>query len=324
MIDFLVTFRCPSRCKHCCYRAGPERKGNMQSRDVQRYLEELSNTQTLESVGAHGGEPFLYFELLLSFFRKARELGIDKRWVITNGFWAKTNKIARMKLEKLKNAGLKSITFSVDGFHQEFIPLDTVKKGIKASTKIGFERVCVDSYFLGCPDNKNSYNLTTKRALEELSNMEGVEFHLRKADFEGRGAELANKIELKEEIPRGKCQAPFWIGEDIRNPRGVEIDFAGNVTLCPGIRIGKVGSRSLTQILEDYNCSEHPILSIIAREGPIGLWKLASEKGFSQKKNFADECHLCYEMRKFLRQHYPQHLAPMNCYSEPEHAKNTF
>jgi hypothetical protein len=316
MADFLVTFKCPSKCRHCCYRAGPERTGSMQLGDMQGYLEELCNTQPLESVGAHGGEPFLYFELLSSFFEKAKELGIEKRWVITNGFWAKTEKIAKMKLKKLNKAGLGSITFSVDGFHQEFISLDTVRKGIEAAVEIDFERVCVDSYFLGHPDLANSYNVVTRRALEELSNLEGVEFHLRKADLEGRGAELASIVQLKKEIPMDKCQAPFWIGEDIEDPRGVEIDFAGNVTLCPGILIGNAKSHSLSKILENYNCSEHPILSIIAREGPMGLWKLALEKGYSKKRDFADECHLCYEMRRFLWKHYPEHLAPKNCYFE--------
>ena len=313
-VDFLLTFKCPSKCRHCSYKAGPERTGYMKLEDAERYLKELTDTQPLQSIGAHGGEPFLYFELLKWIMEKAKELEVSRTWVITNGYWAKTKEIAKKKLVELKKAGLTSITFSVDGFHQEYIPLESVRNGIEAAATVGFERVCVDSYFLGHPDSDNFYNVLTRKAIESLGTLDKVEINKRQADFEGRAAELARYVESKPETPAGKCQVPFWIGGDLKDPQGVEIDFEGNVTLCPGICIGNTKIKSLTQILQNYDHLAHPILSIIAKEGPIGLLEVAISKGFGEQRKFIDECHLCYEVRKFLRRYYPQYLAPRNCY----------
>ena len=314
MVDFLLTFRCPSKCKHCCYKAGPERSGYMKLADAEKYLKELMDTQPLQSIGAHGGEPFLHFGLLKHIMKKAKELEVPKTWVITNGFWAKTGAVAKRRLVELKEAGLTNITFSVDGFHQEYIPLETVRNGIEAAVGVGFERVNVDSYYLGHPESGSSFNISTRDALESLKDLDGIEFHSGQADCEGRGAELAMYIESKEGTPTGKCQLPFWIGGDLKNPEAVEIDFEGNVTLCPGICIGNTQNQSLAQILQSYDFLEHPILSTVAEEGPVGLLKIAKTKGFKQHQKFVDECHLCYEMRKFLRPHYPQYLAPEDCY----------
>lgn len=315
-IDFLLTLKCPSKCKHCSYRAGPERTGFMSLRDAERWLTELLNTQPLKSFTVHGGEPFLYFEVLKGIFRKVKELGVQERWVITNGYWAKDFKIAKEYLNELKEAGLLGITFSVDAFHQEYIPLETVRTGIEAAVQIGFEKVAVDSYFLGCEDSDNEYDISTENAISGLKGLSDVQFSRFKATFEGRAAELiADDTEIENKVPTGKCQFPFWLGGDLKNPEGIEIDFEGNVTLCPGISIGNAKSESSVDILKGYDYRNHPIIKILAEEGPIGLMDLAREKGYEREQKYINECHLCYEMRKFLYQYYSHYLKPVSCYS---------
>lgn len=314
-VDFLLTFKCPSKCKHCSYRGGPERTGSLKLSDIKRYLREVTATQPLHSVGAHGGEPFLYFELLVQTMRNAKKLGVARTWVITNGFWAKNKTLAEERLTVLKEAGLKSITFSVDGFHREYVPFEDVKNGIEPALSVGFEKVWVDSYFLGSEDSNSFYNNLTKKTLRRLRNLGDIEINKREVDFEGRAAELLTKhVEPEQQTPTGRCLLPFWIGGTLRNPEVVEIDHEGNVTLCPGICIGNTKNRSLTRILQTYDSSTHPVLSIIAEEGPIGLLKVAKAKGFKEKKKFIDECHLCYEMRRLLRPYYPDHLSSSTCY----------
>jgi hypothetical protein len=316
-VDFLLTFKCPSKCKHCSYKAGPERTGHMKSVEAQRYLKELTSTQPLQSIGAHGGEPFLHFELLKQIMQNVKKLGVTRTWVITNGYWAKSKAIAEAKLIELKEAGLRSITFSVDGFHQEYIPFEKVRKGIEAAVSVGFGKVWIDSYFLGQLDSNNFYNNLTRKALKSFETLDNVEINKRQTDFEGRAAELLTEyVEPKAETPAGKCPLPFWIGGDLRNPEVVEIDHEGNVTLCPGICIGNTKRESLTRILQNYDYHAHPIISTIAEEGPIGLLGTARAKGFKEKQKFVNECHLCYEMRKILRPYYPNHLAPSSCYND--------
>ncbi|MFQ6126880.1 MAG: radical SAM/SPASM domain-containing protein [Candidatus Heimdallarchaeota archaeon] len=313
-VDFLLTFKCPAKCKHCSYKASPNRTGQVKVEIAEGYLKNLTETQPLEAFAIHGGEPFIYFGDMKQILEKAKEADVPQRWVITNGFWAKTKTIASKKLRDLKEAGLTHIVFSVDGFHQEFIPLKNVKIGIETAKCIGFERVVVDSYFIGHLNTDNLYNNATKKALEIIKTIEGVEIKRYRARFEGRAAEFLTKyIELKTEIPTGSCQLPSWIGGDLKNPEGIEIDYEGNVTLCPGICIGNTNTQPLIQIIQSYDYREHPILAPLAQEGPKALFKTARTNGFQQQK-FVDECHLCFEARKYLQPYYPRYLAPKGCY----------
>lgn len=314
-VDFLLTFKCPSKCRHCSYKAGPERIGFMDLTDTERWLTELTDTQLFQSLTVHGGEPFLYFEVLKEILKKAKELKVPQRWVITNGYWAKTKAIAEKKLDELKKSGLSCITFSADAFHQEYIPLETVRTGIEAATRIGFDMIAVDSYLLGSEDADNVYNTLTKKISEGLGELPNVQFSMFPADFEGRATDLLIEyVEPRAEIPTGRCELPYWLGGDLENPEGIEIDFEGNVTLCPGICIGNAINQSLPEVLKSYDYRYHPIIRIIVEEGPIGLLRLATAKGYKEDRKFVDECHLCYEMRKFLRRYYTRYLSPENCY----------
>ncbi len=110
------------------------------------------------------------------------------------------------------------------------------------------------------------------------------------------------------------CPVPFWIEGDLQHPKTIEIDSEGNITLCPGISIGNTKIQSLTEIIQNYDCDKHPFLSIISKKGPIGLLELATAKGFEETQNYVNECHLCYELRKYLHPNYPLFLAPKECY----------
>ena len=122
-------------------------------------------------------------------------------------------------------------------------------------------------------------------------------------------------INFKKEIPSGNCPVPFWIEGDLKNPKTIEIDSDGNVTLCPGICIGNTHNLSLTEIVGDYDYKKHPILSNIINKGPVGLLDLAKAHGFEHEQKFVNECHLCYELRRYLEPIFPNFLAPEHCYA---------
>ncbi|KPJ73591.1 hypothetical protein AMJ52_03485 [candidate division TA06 bacterium DG_78] len=289
----------------------------MNSGDAIRWLTEITTMQPIQSLTIHGGEPFLYFEELHNYLRKAKELNILQRWVITNGYWAETRTVAEEKLSTLKEFGLTCITFSVDAFHQEYIPLDIVKTALVAATQLDFDTIAVDSYYIVSKDYDNAYNKITTKIIDNLNGLPEVHFFQYPISFEGRAADyLTEDMQLQTEIPSGRCQLPRWLGGDCKNPHTVEIDCEGNVTLCPGICIGNAKEKSITEVLENYDYRDHPIMRIVVEEGPIGLLQLAVGKGYKKNKNFVNECHLCYEVRRFLRTVYPQYLMPAGCYEE--------
>jgi len=314
-LDYLLTFECNSRCRHCCYLAGPQRPGFISPDQAEQWLTELYEIQPLQTITIHGGEPFLYFDVMLHVLKKARGLGVQKRWVITNGFWAKDYDIAKEKLTVLKEAGLTAITFSVDAFHQEYVPFDNVRIAIECAAQIDLETVAIDSYFLFAEERKNTYNIRTKEYLDNLGMIYNIEINKFAAHFTGRAARLLIEQDYtQEQIPKGRCRPPFWLGGDLRDPETIEIDCEGNVSLCPGISIGNARKQSLTEIIRSYDYEKHPIVKIIVEKGPIGLYKLACSYGYKGTKKFVDECHLCYEMRRYLRKQYEQYLAPEDCY----------
>jgi hypothetical protein len=313
-VDFLLTFKCPAKCQHCSYKAGPNRTGYITPKDASGYLKELMEIEPLQSVWVHGGEPFLYFDYLEHIIKEANKSNIPCRGVISNCFWAKDKETSSKKLYNLKKSGLTAIAFSSDFFHQEFIPLENIRNALKSAVDIGFKEIYVDSYFVDNIDKENYFNQFTKKNLEILEDIEGVEFHRYPMSVEGRGTELTEYINLKPDIPSGNCPMPFWIEGDLHNPETIEIDSEGNVTLCPGICIGNTNMKSLTKVIQDYDVDKYPILSTIWKEGPIGLLKIAKEQGLQQTQQYANECHLCYKLRKFLHSIYPYSLAPKECY----------
>ncbi len=313
-VDFLLTFKCPAECQHCSYKAGPKRTGCIKPKEYSKYLNELMALHPLKSVWVHGGEPFLYFDYMEDVIKKAKMMDIPKRGLITNSFWAKNERIAHKKLERLKKAGLTAITLSFDCFHQEFIPLKYVKNALNSAVKIGFEPIYVDSYFVEDIDSDNHFNQLTKKNLNQLEKLKGVEFHHLIMSVEGRATELKQHLKLKEVLPSKKCPVPFWIEGDLQNPKTIEIDPEGNITLCPGICIGNTKIQSLTEIIQTYDCEKHPILSIISKKGPIGLLELAKVKEFEETQNYVNECHLCYELRRYLQPNFPLFLAPKEIY----------
>ena len=313
--SFLITFRCPSMCEHCAYNAGPEQVGHIDLNDAERWLTELVETPRFEWLTLHGGEPFLYMDEMKEILRMAKELDIPKRGAITNSYWAETPQIARETLKSLSDSGLNRITFSVDGFHQQYIDINNVKFGIEAAISVGIDKVWVDSYYLESLDSQNMYDRLTKSTLGAVKGINGVEYSMYQVDFEGRGARsLPRYAPMSSMIPSGKCVLPYWLGGDLRNPEVIEIDFEGNITLCPGLCIGNANTNSLSKILTRYTLTEHPIVRILAEEGPIGLHKLAKQLGLQPDLNFVNECHLCFEMRKLLHDHYPDSLSPRICY----------
>ena len=308
--SFLITFRCPSKCEHCVYNAGPSQVGHVNPNDANKWLITLAKSQQFEWLTLHGGEPFLYLDLMRTIFKTASELGIPRRGAITNGYWAKNQSKAREILESLIDAGLNRITFSVDGFHQQYINIENVKLGIEAALSLGIDKIWVDSYCLESLEAENEYDRLTKLVLAEVSRMTGVEYSLYPVDFEGRAQSLHHHVEMSSEIPQGHCELPFWLGGNLQNPEVVEIDYNGNVTLCPGICIGNAKTDTLSEVIDGYNWIDHPIIRILVERGPIGLYGLAIQHGLKPNSKFVNECHLCYEMRRLLHEFYPKYLLP--------------
>jgi hypothetical protein len=314
-IDILLTYDCTGRCAHCCYRAGPGRGSTMTVAEVKGYLAAVSN-QPLEWVLLFGGEPFLCYDLLRASIGLAVPLA--PVFVFTNGYWATDPTTARQRLAELQEVGLDHILFSVDAFHQPRIPLERIVIGIDAARELGYQTVEIDSRCLEEPEADNSFNRRTRNLmadLAELCDLTGVNVTLGPSRMVGRAADQLSPHLVTQTVPPSECPLPGYLGGDLRAPTGVEIHPGGWVNLCAGLALDNTRQRRLDKILASYDPDAHPIIGVLVREGPSGLLRLAQSHGHSPTGDYADSCHLCYEMRRFLRPYYPDHLAPTHPYT---------
>lgn len=75
-LHFVLTYRCTHQCDHCFVHSGPGAPGTFTLEQVRRTLEEAVRIGTVTRVYFEGGEPFLYYPLLLEGLRAAGRLGI--------------------------------------------------------------------------------------------------------------------------------------------------------------------------------------------------------------------------------------------------------
>jgi hypothetical protein len=315
-LDIILAYDCTGRCAHCCYRAGPGRNETMTAAEVKGYLVAVAD-QPLEWILLFGGEPFLRYDLLRASVALAAPLaGV---LVFTNGYWATDPDTARRLLVGLQEAGLDYILFSVDVFHQAHTPLERIAIGIDAARELGYHTIEVDNRCLGAPDENNAFNRRTQAImarLAELCDLSDVNVIQGPSRVVGRAAdELSLYLPIQAALP-AKCTLPDYLGTDIRAPHTVEIHPGGWVNLCAGLALGNARQRPLNQILADYDPDAHPIIRVLAREGPPGLLRLAQRRGYSPARGYVDGCHLCYQVRRFLLPDYPDHLAPVHPYTD--------
>jgi len=315
-LDIILTYECTSRCAHCCYRAGPGRNETMTVAEVEGYLAAVAD-QPLEWVLLFGGEPFLFPELLQASVALAAPLA--PVLVFTNGYWAMNPDRACRRLADLQAAGLDYILFSVDAFHQAHIPLERIVIGIEAAHELGYHTIEIDNRCLEEPDVDNFFNQRTRDVmtrLAELCDLTGVNVLQGPSRMVGRAADQLSPFLATQTTPPTECPLPGYLGGDLRAPTGVEIHPGGWVNLCAGLALGNARQRPLNEVLADYDPDAHPIIRVLTQEGPLGLLRLAHHHGHSLAGGYVDGCHLCYQVRRFLRPHYPDHFAPAHPYTD--------
>ena len=169
-IEFVVTYACTGRCKHCSEGEhsvcgeyiDPTAAANAVKRVVSEY--------PVETVMTFGGEPLLYAEAVYAIMGAAKEMGVPKRQLITNGYFARNAERIDEVAQRLAECGVNDLLISVDAFHQETIPLDTVKCFAREVKKQGIPARISPAWLVSTEDD-NRYNRRTKELLDELSGL---------------------------------------------------------------------------------------------------------------------------------------------------------
>lgn len=167
-IEYVITYACTGRCKHCSEGDHVGKTEHIKTDAAVRALVEVAGKYKIESVMTFGGEPLLYSETVFAIHKKATELKIEKRQLITNGFFSTDEKRIFDVAENLALSGVNDLLLSADAFHQETIPKEPVLTFAKAVKSFGVP-IRMSPAWLVSETDDNLYNVKTREILSEFS-----------------------------------------------------------------------------------------------------------------------------------------------------------
>ncbi|MBR2371187.1 MAG: radical SAM protein [Clostridia bacterium] len=170
-IEFVVTYACTGRCRHCSEGDHTNCGEHIDSEIAADAVRKIAAEYDIKTVMTFGGEPLLHTDAVYAIMISATELNIPKRQVITNGYFSKNAVKIQEVAERLAACGVNDLLLSVDAFHQETIPLDVVKQFAAEAKKCGIPIRIQPAWLVSMTDD-NPYNRKTRAILDSFVDME--------------------------------------------------------------------------------------------------------------------------------------------------------
>lgn len=237
-IEFVVTMACTGKCKHCSQgdHTSTENIDKTLARDMVR---KIASEYNITSVMTFGGEPLLFPDIVCEIHKAATDMNIPHRQLITNGYFSKDSAKIKAVANMLYESGINDILLSVDAFHQETIPLDTVKVFAEAVLETGTP-LRVQPAWLVSADDDNPYNTLTRKILAEFYDM-GISANEGNVIFPAGNALKYLGDYLK---PMDDNENPYW--EDPADIRAICLSANGDI-------LGSnIYQKDISKILADY------------------------------------------------------------------------
>lgn len=298
-IEFVVTWQCNSHCKHCSVIAKRIKKPVVISSALAtKIVQQVTSVHPITSIMTFGGEPLLFPDVVSDIHRAAMANGIRRREIITNSGWTGSENKAYDIASKLAESGVTNIAVSVDAFHQEHIPVDLVKRNVKALIDTGISVVWNPCWLVSETDN-NSWNKQTREILDDLSDV-GI------AVSEGNVVQpsgnalnwLADFLPPRSPNPEGKCEdVPY--ADRLDNITSISVEPDGNVMVCKELSIGNAAAQNILDLLENYDPHNDPATAAILQGGTTKLTEFARKRGILPDPNgYYSICDKCVDLRR--------------------------
>jgi MoaA/NifB/PqqE/SkfB family radical SAM enzyme len=291
-LHILLTYQCTYECEHCFVWGSPWQTGTLTLEQIERILGQAKEAG-VTSIYFEGGEPFLYYGILVRAVRKAADMNFSVG-IVTNAYWA--NSVADAEEWLRPFAGrLADFTVSSDLFHCREAMGERPQNALTAAKWLNIPTKMIS---VGQP---NAGAQQSQGQLEEQNTVM----------YRGRAAEKLASLATRHPW-EGFDSCPH---EDLREPGRIHVDPFGNLHICQGLSIGNMFETPLKQICEEYDADVHPICGPLIAGGPAAL---VTEYNLTHAASYADACHLCYEARTLLRTRSSQYLAPDQMYGVVE------
>ena len=294
-VHFLLSYRCTDECDHCCLWGSPKASGTMTLDQVRDVLAQAKELGTIGAVCFEGGEPFLFYPIMVQGLREAAAMGF-RRGIVSNCYWATSVEDAMHWLRPIAEIGVHDLSLSSDLFHGEAMMTQAARNAIEAARRLGLPEGVIT---IEAPEGCSSYAQKDK----------GEPVTGGAVRFRGRAV-----AKLTEGVPRRPwTEFTECPDEDFVNWGRVHVDTLGHVQTCQGLVMGNLWQRSLKEIVDSYDPQAHPIAGPLLEGGPVAL---VERYDLPHEEAYIDACHLCYLARDALRSRFPEYLAPGTVYGE--------
>lgn len=308
-ITFLTTFRCTAACENCCFQCTPKIKKRMTLEEMKRYLDKcLEAYPSIKMLVFSGGECTLLKDDLTTMITYASSKGLHTR-IVTNGWWAKSYKIAYEKIKAFKEAGLNEINFSTGDDHQEWVPFKYVRNAAVATVRHNL--LCAINV-----ETKDNSSFDIDKIMEKdkvfldmaSSNNEHCckpRIHIERGIWAPIKKSCENKITYKDyedSINFKRCEHLYSI---------IPINPYGEVMACCGItceqnpylRLGNINREDIKTI---YERAFDDVLKLwLFTEGPASMAAYINTKNGVEKPQI-EPTHACVLCREIFRN--PQNI----------------
>jgi hypothetical protein len=298
-VHVLLTYMCTLECEHCFVCSSPAAEGTFTPGQIGGVLDQAEKLGSVDTIYFEGGEPFLFYPILLEGIRQARSRGFAVG-IVTNGYFGTSDENARFFLEPIRSFGISDFSVSDDIFHYENRQENVAQRVSCVAQEMGIPTLtlALDPGGSG-PDSTASVREERKGIIMGGSIM-----------FRGRAAAKLSKYASTRDWQQF-TSCPY---EDLMNPDRLHVDAFGNLQICQGICIGNVWEDPLEELIRNYISSAHPICGPLIKGGPV---LLAQVLGYTPPpEGVADACHLCFLARMSHRGKFPGILEPAQVYCD--------
>ena len=170
-IEFVITDACTGRCKHCSEGEHKSVGERIKTEIAVDAVRRVSAEYKIETVMVFGGEPLLCVDAVCEIMNAAKQIGIPRRQIITNGYFSKNASEIRAVAKRLMECGVNDLLLSADAFHQETIPLEIVKT-FASEVKACGAPIRLQPAWLVSKENVNPYNEKTVEILQSFRDLD--------------------------------------------------------------------------------------------------------------------------------------------------------
>jgi len=301
------TYQCTIACRHCLFACRPERPHVVMGKeDCLTYLQAFHRVPRV--IHLAGGECTIFYDEMLALCRAAQREGVPPHFIESNSSWCADDAVVRRRFEELRDAGVLGVLLSCDPYHQEFVPAERVRR----SYRIGVEVFGAANVIGSAPDESRGAALE-RMAHDEEALREHVRAHPPQWVTGNAYHHLARYLDKRpiEAFEAERCTDLF----DIDRTWEFHFDPYGNLQTNCGIVLGNARRTPPAELLTQANLDANPIVQVVCKAGPVGLLRMAIERGLEPRDGYVAKCELCYHARLHLRSCFPDVLCPDEVYA---------